>query len=40
MINEVDVGNAPMVKAFLSAGHRDDARLWHVWHYRAVTGGG
>jgi GNAT superfamily N-acetyltransferase len=40
MINEVDVGNAPMVKAFLSAGHRDDARPWHVWHYRAVTGGG
>jgi ribosomal protein S18 acetylase RimI-like enzyme len=37
MINEVDVDNTPMTRAFLDAGHRDDARLWHVWHYRAVV---
>jgi GNAT superfamily N-acetyltransferase len=37
MINEVDVDNTPMAKAFLDAGHRDDVRRWHVWHYRTVT---
>jgi GNAT superfamily N-acetyltransferase len=38
MVNEVDVDNTPMAKAFLDSGHRDDVRPWHVWHYRAVTG--
>ncbi len=35
MLNDVDVENAPMIAAFRRAGHREDIRPWHVWHYRA-----
>jgi hypothetical protein len=33
-LSDVDVLNAPMRAAFLRAGHREDARDWHVLHYR------
>jgi ribosomal protein S18 acetylase RimI-like enzyme len=34
MLSDVDVLNTPMRAAFLRAGHRDDARPWHVWVLR------
>ena len=34
MLSDVDVVNAPMVNAMRRAGHREDARPWHVWAYR------
>ena len=37
VLSDVDVENAPMRAAMLRAGHREDARPWHVWDYRAPT---
>ena len=34
MLSDVDVVNTPMLAAMRRAGHRDDARPWHVWAYR------
>ena len=34
MLSDVDVLNTPMRNAFLRAGHREDARPWHVWVLR------
>lgn len=34
MLSDVDVENTPMHRALLRAGHRADARPWHVWSYR------
>jgi len=34
MLSDVDVQNHPMRQALLAAGHRDDLRPWHTWHYR------
>jgi len=34
LLSDVDVENRPMAGALLAAGHRDDARLWHIWHHR------
>ncbi|RPI25419.1 MAG: GNAT family N-acetyltransferase, partial [Actinobacteria bacterium] len=34
MLSDVDVLNEPMMAAMRRAGHRDDARPWHVWAYR------
>ena len=37
ILSDVDVENAPMRAAMLRAGHREDARPWHVWAYRALV---
>ena len=34
MLSDVDVVNLPMMAAMRRAGHREDARPWHVWAYR------
>lgn len=34
IISDVDTQNLPMMEAMRRAGHRDDARPWHVWVYR------
>jgi len=34
MLSDVDVLNVPMTAAMRRAGHREDARPWHVWAYR------
>ncbi len=36
VFSDVDVVNAPMTAVLERAGHRGDARPWHVWHYRGA----
>jgi len=40
MLCDVDVDNHPMRQAPLAAGHRDDRRAWHTWHYRLTLPAG
>lgn len=37
-LSDVDVVNEPMLAAMRRAGHRNDLRPWHVWHYRREVG--
>lgn len=32
LLSDVDTDNHPMAAALLHAGHRPDARPWHIWH--------
>jgi GNAT superfamily N-acetyltransferase len=38
LLSDVDIDNHPMRNAFLHAGHRTDARPWHVWHHTLTAG--